>query len=354
MGFSGIYELPVEQSNWVFDGQTNVSMNWRYGDGRAEILQLYEKGKAKQWNATERSDWSIEVDPDNPMGLADQSIPIYGTRVWERLPESKRREVRKHVQAFQISQFLHGEQGALIATSKLVQSAPSIDEKFFAATQAIDEARHVEVFSRLLRDKIKVAYPISEQLKKLLENGLSDRRWDMTYLTMQVLIEGLALAAFQRYRDYGLSQLPSSIMAYVMQDEARHVAFGRIALRQYYPQLSEKERDEREEFAVEACHLMLERYQPKGFWQDLDLPEQECAEAITSSGLQQNFRERIFSRVVPTMKDIGLCGKRIRGAYEDMGVLHFCDVDAGEILANDEKVAEQFDALRLAQDSKGI
>src|SRR5438270_4827739 len=146
---------------------------------------------------------------------------------------------------------MHGEQGALIATAKIVQTVPDLDAKFYAATQVMDEARHVEAYSRLLHDKFELAYPITHGLKSLLESGLSDSRWDMTYLTMQILIEGLALAAFQRIRDQSKNSLAEAVNAYVMQDEARHVAFGRPALRalrDYYPQLSDAERNEREEF----------------------------------------------------------------------------------------------------------
>src|SRR5690606_38636741 len=140
-------------------------------------------------------------------------------------------------QAWQISQFLHGEQGALICTAKIVEQVPHIDAKFYAATQVIDEARHVETYSRLLHEKFERAFPITGPLKSLLENICTDSRWDFTYLGMQVLIEGLALAAFQRIRDQAMNQLAAQVNAYVMQDEARHVAFGRLALRDYYPEL---------------------------------------------------------------------------------------------------------------------
>jgi 1,2-phenylacetyl-CoA epoxidase catalytic subunit len=161
--------------------------------------------------------------------------------------------LRRHVQAWSNSQFLHGEQGALVCTAKIVQQVPSIDSKFYAATQVIDEARHVETYSRLLHEKFELAYPITPTLKRLLNDVLSDSRWDMTYLGMQVLIEGLALAAFAGIRDTAKNPLAAAVNAYVMQDEARHVAFGRLALRDFYPQLSDAERDEREEFTVEAC-----------------------------------------------------------------------------------------------------
>ena len=135
---------------------------------------------------------------------------------------------------------MHGEQGALICTAKIVQTVPDIDSKFYAATQVIDEARHVEVYSRYLHEKLQLVYPLNENLRSLLDDVISDSRWDMTYLGMQVLIEGLALAAFGVIRNHGDRAARPALNAYVMQDEARHVMFGRMALRDYYPQLTQR------------------------------------------------------------------------------------------------------------------
>jgi P-aminobenzoate N-oxygenase AurF len=287
------YALPVEQTKWKFDGKTETCFTWEYDDSRAALLQLYDKGKKQQWDAAERIDWSLDLDPENPMMLDDRVIPIFGTEIWNRMTEKERREVRHHLQASQISQFMHGEQGALIATSKIVQTVPDLDSKFYAATQVMDEPRHVEVYSPLLHEKFELAYPITYGLSSLLEQGLSDRRWDMTYLTMQILIEGLALAAFRRIRDQSKNPLAAAVNAYVMQDEARHVAFGRIALRDYYPKLSDAERNEREEFVVDACWHMRERFS-----------------------------------IVPTVRDIGLWGPRVQQAFMAMAAIEFATVDA--------------------------
>ena len=340
------YTLPVEQTKWKFDGKTETCFTWEYDDSRAALLQLYDKGKKQQWHAGERIDWSLDLDPENPMMLDDRVIPIFGTDVWDRMTEKERREVRHHLQASQISQFMHGEQGALIATSKIVQTVPDLDSKFYAATQVMDEARHVEAYSRLLHEKFELAYPITHGLESLLEQGLSDRRWDMTYLTMQILIEGLALAAFQRIRDQSKNPLAAAVNAYVMQDEARHVAFGRIALRDYYPQLSDAERGEREEFVVDACWHMRDRFNQWEVWERLGLPAKECVEAVMTSESMGQFRTRLFSRIVPTVKDIGLWGSRVQKAFADMGVMSFAEVDAQAMLDNDDRVAEQFDAKR--------
>jgi hypothetical protein len=344
------YALPVEQTEWKFDGNTEACFRWEYDDGRDGLLQLYEKGKRQQWNAAERIDWSQDLDPENPMLLDDNIIAIYGTDIWNRMTRQEQTRVRHHLQASQISQFMHGEQGALIATAKIVQSVPNVDAKFYAATQVMDEARHVEAYSRLLHEKFELCYPITHGLKSLLESGLSDSRWDMTYLTMQILIEGLALAAFQRIRDQSKNPLAAAVNAYVMQDEARHVAFGRLALRDYYPQLTDAERDEREEFVVDACWHMRDRFNQLEVWQRLGLPVEDCIRYVDQSPAMQVFRARIFSRIVPTVRDIGLWGKRVQDAFVAMGAMQFADVDAAAQLENDALVADQFDAASPMRD----
>src|SRR5712692_7108224 len=341
-----LYRLPVEQTQWKVEGQTTTAFTWEYEDGSEDLLRLYAKGKKQQWDAADRLDWSQEVDPDNPMGMSDRTIAIHGTDLWNSLGEKDRVHIRRNLQAHSLSQFMHGEQGALIATAKIVQTVPSYESKFYAATQVMDEARHVEAYSRLLHEKFKLAYPITPGLKSLLESGLSDTRWDMTYLTMQILIEGLALAAFQRLRDFAGNPLAAAVNAYVMQDEARHVAFGRLALRDVYPQLSDAERDEREEFVVEACHHMRDRFNQWEVWERLGLPAKECVEAVMTSDGMKQFRTRLFSRIVPTVKDIGLWGPRVRKDFEDMGIVGFADVDAQGLLDNDARVAEAFDAKK--------
>ena len=344
------YVLPVEQTNWTINGQIETTLRWEYEDGRDELLRLYDKGKKQQWDAAERIDWSKDLDPENPMELADQSIPIYGSDIWNKMTKKERANLRHNIQASQISQFMHGEQGALICCAKIVQQVPNLDAKFYAATQVIDEARHVEAYARLLHTKFELAYPISRTLKALLETVITDSRWDFTYLGMQILIEGLALAAFQRIRDDSKNSLAASVNAYVMQDEARHVAFGRLALRDYYPELSQAERDEREEFVVEACYHMRDRFNLPDVWQAVGLPADECVQQVEQSEYMKRFRTRLFSRIVPTIKDIGLWGPKVRAAYEDMGVMGYADGDAAALLEQDNLVADEFDAERRVAD----
>ena len=338
------YTQPLTETEWHQPQDFETVFRWEYEDGRDKLLGLYQKGKRLQWDAAERIDWSQDLDPENPQEIDDRLIPIFGSAIWDKLTDKEKVHLRHHQQAQTLSQFMHGEQGALMAAARIVQTVPDLDAKFYAATQVMDEARHVEAYARLLNEKLGIAYPITPGLKSLLETVLTDRRWDMTYLGMQILIEGLALAAFQRIRDFAKNRLAASVNAYVMQDEARHVAFGRLALRDFYPQLSDGERAEREEFVVEACYHMRDRFNQKELWENLGLPVKEAIEVAMGSENMRLFRKRLFSRIVPTVKDIGLWGPSVQKAFADMGAIEFADVDSDALLDQDNRVAEEFDA----------
>ena len=237
--------------------------------------------------------------PQQRHGAGRGDHPIYGSAQWDKLNQKERDELGHHLSAWLFSQFLHGEQGALTVAGRIVESVPDMDSKFYAATQAMDEARHVELYAKFMREKIGLYYPVNPDLAKLLADALSDSRWDMPYLGMQVLIEGLALAAFGVHRDLSNNALVTQLLAYVMQDEARHVAFGRLALRDYYKELTDAERADREEFIVEGCYLMRNRFTGREVWERMGFDVQECLEFTEQSPIQQAFRTLLFSRIVP-------------------------------------------------------
>jgi hypothetical protein len=337
------YVIPVEMRTWDVEAAGAARFSWEYDDGRERLLSLYQKGKDKQWDSTKRIDWDLDLDPDNPLGVPDETIAIYGSKTWEKLGPKDVAQVRLHGTAWQFSQFLHGEQGAMICSARIVESVPDLDSKFYAATQTMDEARHAETYARLLQDKIGMLYPINPYLKALLDDTLTDSRWDMPYLGMQVLIEGLALAAFGLLRDITTVELPKQILAYVMQDEARHVAFGRLALRDYYKELTHAELAEREDFVVEGCYLMRDRFRGQEVWETLGFDVQDCMETVDRSPTMQLFRSLLFSRIVPCVRDIGLWGEKVRNAYADMGVLDMAGVKLEDLMKADEDLADRID-----------
>ncbi|MEV6663250.1 ferritin-like domain-containing protein [Streptomyces nigra] len=337
---------------WQVPATGAARFNWEYDDGRERLLALYQKGKDKQWDGQRRIDWDLEVDPYDPLGTPEDAMALYGTPYWDRMSERERGDLRRHYASWQFSQFLHGEQGAMICAARIVESVPDMDAKFYSATQTMDEARHAEIYGRFLHEKVGMVYPINDNLQALLGDTLRDSRWDMPYLGMQVLIEGLALAAFGMIRDTTTKPLPRQILAYVMQDEARHVAFGRMALRDYYQQLTDAERREREEFVIEGCYLMRDRLRGVEVLENFGVPKAEAEELSERSEFLQLFRKLLFSRIVPCVKDIGLWGERLQRAYVDMGVLEMGDHNLDLLMSQDEEIAERLDAERFAREER--
>ncbi|GAA4774992.1 ferritin-like domain-containing protein [Streptomyces sanyensis] len=342
------YTTPPDSLLWQVPADGAARFSWEYDDGRDRLLALYQKGKDKQWDGAKRIDWELEVDPTDPLGTPDEVLPLHNTRHWARLTERDRGELRKHYTSWQFSQFLHGEQGAMVCAARIVESVPDLDAKFYSATQTMDEARHAEIYGRFLHEKIGMLYPINDNLRALLGDTLRDSRWDMPYLGMQVLIEGLALAAFGMIRDTTTKPLPRQILTYVMQDEARHVAFGRMALRDYYRGLTDAERREREEFVIEGCYLMRDRLRGLEVLENFGVPRKEAEEYTEQSEFLHLFRKLLFSRIVPCVKDIGLWGERLQKAYLDMGVFDLGDANLDLLMTQDEEMADRLDRERFA------
>ncbi|MFE5514366.1 ferritin-like domain-containing protein [Streptomyces sp. NPDC056529] len=352
MSTHDLYTNAPGEAVWGVQATGAARFSWDYDDGRDRLLALYQKGKDKQWDGATRIDWDLEVDPYDPLGTPDEALDLHGTRHWAKLTEKDRGELRRHYSSWQFSQFLHGEQGAMICAARIVESVPDLDAKFYSATQTMDEARHAEIYGRFLHEKVGMLYPIDDNLKGLLDDTLRDSRWDMPYLGMQVLIEGLALAAFGMIRDTTDKPLPKQILAYVMQDEARHVAFGRMALRDHYRQLSDAELREREEFVIEGCHLMRDRLRATDVLVNFGVARKEAEELTERSEFLRLFRKLLFSRIVPCVKDIGLWGPRLQKAYLDMGVFDLGDSNLDLLMAQDEEVAERLDAERFAAEER--
>jgi hypothetical protein len=300
----------------------NVSYNWEYDATRRQLMRLYENAKRDQWNATQRLDWSVDVDPESEL-VPDLGIGIYGTPIWQKLTDAEKRRLRHEAITWQLCQFLHGEQGALLATAQIVDSVPWYEAKQYGATQVMDEARHVEVYRRFVQEKLEHEYPVNAELKKLLDLILADSRWDMKFLGMQIVVEGLALAAFGTIRDTARNPLLRDLTAAVMEDESRHVAFGVLSLREYCRDLPEKDRLEREDFVYEASVLMRDRITNREVWESLGLDPDECIACADRSELARQFRYRLFSKIVPNVKSLGLLSPRQRERFHALGILEY-------------------------------
>jgi hypothetical protein len=299
---------------------------WDYGSRDEDLRGLYEKAKREQWNASTDLGWDVPVDPEAEIvPAAFNPLADYGP--YKKLDARGVARFHHAQISWQLSQFMHGEQGALMTASQLVGAVPWIEAKYYAASQTMDEARHVEVFSRYLREKLEWEWPVNPNLKSLLDLILEDSRWDLKYLGMQILVEGLAMAAFGNMYQLAQEPLLKEVIHNVMRDEARHVAFGVISLRDYYGDMPDSERRDREEFAIDACRLMRDRLVGEEVADEMGFDRDEVREIVLASPIMVQFRQLLFARVVPNIKRLGLLTPRVRRAFEEMGILQFEDHD---------------------------
>jgi hypothetical protein len=325
------------------ESHLDAIFTWDYERSRTPLIKLYEKAKTSQWNASTDLDWSIDVDPEKVsaelggggtmrfQALAEaEGSPVkhFGEKEW--------RQVGIELQNSLLSQFMHGEQGALLCTARIVETVPWIDGKYYAATQVMDEARHVEVFARYLDEKLGRQYGINPNLRKILDDILADPRWDIVYLGMQIMVEGLALAAFGMMHMVTTEPLLKKLLRYVMSDEARHVAFGVLSLQEFYKELTDVELRERQEFAFDVAQRLQRRFAHAEMWESLGIDPDAVYRTMdkVNPPAQQQFQQLLFSKIVPNCKKLGLLDAAdgwLRQRFAEIGVIQFEDwADTGE------------------------
>jgi hypothetical protein len=346
----------VDEAIHAVRDHADVIFTWDYEKGaRPSLNKLYEKAKHSQWNGETDLDWSIHVDQQQfaemmadvqQMEFEQRGVDFSGTP-FEKWGRTEWVELAHQTQNWTLSQFMHGEQGALLCTAKIVETVPWIDAKYYAATQVMDEARHVEVFARYLDTKLDGHYPVNTHLKLLLDDIIADSRWDMTYLGMQIMVEGLALAAFGMALQTTPDPLLKQLLRYVMSDEARHVAFGVLSLQEFYAGLSEAELLERQEFAYEAAVRMRDRFLQQEVWDRMGVDVRKAVKLFDVPAEVKNqdpFQQLLFSKIVPNCKKLGLLDANdgwLRKRFDVLGVTQFEDwVDTGEEYLELDAVAQ--------------
>ena len=319
----------IECINEIFMSPLTGSYNWDYTVVEDRIKKLYELGKELNWNVSSDLDWSQEY-PKNELMINYELFesPDSVLRGYEELSDEKKVEMDRHRVSWNLSQFLHGEQGALLVASQLVSCAPTFNAKMYAASQTFDEARHVEGFNRYLKENIGFQYPATKGLKSLMDKILTDERWDLKFIGMQIIIEGLALAAFNNMKFILNDGLLKQLLHYVIRDEARHVTFGVNYLEDYLKTLSKSEIDDRAEFAFEACVVMRNRLiSGDVIARFLDYTPEEAQEAAENTEQGKNFRTLLFTKIIPNLKRIGLLNDKVMPKYEQLGVLSYADLE---------------------------
>lgn len=295
-------------------------LNWDYTTSQPRIQRLYDEARQLQWDELRDIDWSLapgeadmgDADAYGRTALAASSLGRYGVEFWPRF--------RREQQAWMVSQFLHGEQSALVVSARLAEVLPDLAAKGYAASQAAEEARHVSAFARYVQARVPVTYAVSPTFEHLLEQMLGDARWDVLVLGMQVMIEALALGAFRLAASTFDDPLLRRITELVARDEARHVSFGVLLLEDTCRQLAAPERAAREEFVLAAAELLGERYLMTPVWERLGVPLAEGTEFARSNAMTRAYRATIFARVVHTLKRVGLFTPRVQVGFEQLGL----------------------------------
>jgi hypothetical protein len=323
-----IQQRGKSESATVMPVHYGAHFDWQYLRDRPQLAKLYEAAKAGQWNATTDLDWSINVDPDDetrPLVPHDFS-PASRLASWGRMTKREQNRQQLALTAWFLSQFLHGEQGALYAACQVTEAVPWLDGKLYGSTQVVDEGRHVEVFHAYLTRKLEKKYDINDNLYVVVDALMTDSRWDMKFLGMQIMIEGLALGAFGMFQQVTREPLLKKLLTYVITDEARHVHYGVLALEEYFKQLSERERREREDWAFEVCLFLRNRFYAHEFYDEHYAHQMSRAawnQLVLGSQMMATFRRTMFKRVIPNLKRIGLLSERIRPKYGELGLLEY-------------------------------
>ncbi|MBF2755586.1 MAG: ferritin-like domain-containing protein [Gammaproteobacteria bacterium AqS3] len=312
----------IEDIAEIFQTPLTGAYNWDYTIADTRIKKLYELGKELNWNANTDIEWNRPFPRDEFPAKQDTN-ELNGYQPYDDMSPEKKLEMAWHLHSWTQSQFLHGEQGALLVASQLVSCAPTYTAKLYAASQTFDEARHVEVYNRYLQEQVRFMWPISPYLKALLDKILTDERWDLKFIGMQIIIEGLALAAFNTAKITTRDPLLYDIVSYVIRDEARHVTFGVNYLEEYVSTLSDEERDDRGMFAYEACVIMRERLMPTEVWSHFGLDAEDTRRYILEGGQLSEFRQLLFSRVIPNLKRIGLLTDKVIPHFDQLGLLDY-------------------------------
>ncbi len=306
--------------------QLETLWDYDYEPTHQDLEMLYETAKKNQWNGSTAIDWSRPVGKEGP--VLNVQVAFAGTNFFSRLTPEELREVEVRVSAWRLSQFLHGEQGALVVCGQLVNGIPELDAKLYASTQVVDEGRHVEVFERYVK-KLHKIYPVDPLLKAVLDEILSTNLWELKLLGMQMIVEGLAIAAFNLMRKQTADATLGQLLDYVLQDEGRHVNFGYFALRRAIPAMEAAKREYLEDFTFRVCDAMYARDERTGFqsikdvWRELGWDGDEIwRDTVAHSQTTKAFNSFLFQEnLMPRLQRLSMISPRVEPRYRAIGLL---------------------------------
>jgi hypothetical protein len=325
----------------LYRNPMDIAWTFQYLMSGDKVEDLYKRAKQNQWDSDELLPWDTQVDPSKPL-INDGSDIYHRLPFFKKLSKSQQETFTAHSTAQLLSQFLHGEQGALMTAACVTHSVPDATAKLYAATQTMDEARHVEVYAKYC-DKIAIVYPMSLWLKSLIDATLKSDRYEKVMIGMNMIVEGLALGAFNNMYRTTQCELLKKLTFNVMRDESRHVSFGHAYLGPVIAKLPEEEVEDLADFAFNAVNILAHagtggtlasRVEP-GFMQVLANSEidpddffkgmAEAEELGITQILPPGQIHSMKDLMLPALARVGLLTPLARKKYEDAGIPIFED-----------------------------
>jgi hypothetical protein len=317
-------ELEALRSHIDVDTPVNVHWTWEYGETVAEMRRLYEKGKVNQWNAETDVDWSLPVSKDDWVMNPEASMFANITKMMGK-DEATQKAAAFDELNFTLSQLLHGEQAALQLCGQLTNVCDEMDQKWYAASQVIDEARHIEVFAKFLSHKMGTIYPIGGTLKVLLDMLLEAKGMQKKVLGMQTLFEGMAVGIMNMMRHESRNALFTDILTRVEQDEARHAAFGVLSMRRIVKTSEKAEMDEMEDWAfniLEALNANQQLDMLRVLGPKYDIEPEVVVKMMTSLPNFAELNSMVYMHtVVPNLLRLGLITDRTEADWKRLGMM---------------------------------
>lgn len=307
------------------DVPLDLHWTWEYGSEVEELRALYERGKKGQWNAEEDLDWSIPLERDEWFMPRQGASLLSSVLTTLGRDEATCRAAAWDEFAHLCSQLLHGEQAALQLCGQLTNACPTMDAKWYAGSQVIDEVRHVEAFSKFLSRKMGVIHPIDPTLKVLLDRLLEAPTWKTKTLGMQCLFEGMAVGIMDLVQRSTTHPLIHEMIRRIHQDEARHAAFGVLSMRRVVQESTPEEKAELEDFAygiLETLNANQQLDMLSTIGRNYDLDPEAVVQVMHSLPEWPVINSEAFMHtVIPNLVRLGLITERTESRYRERGML---------------------------------
>lgn len=301
-----------------------------YDGEHADMRRLYEQAKLDQWNAASDIDWGRALEGDGGL-ISDDLVDIHGTKFWDRLSPDQRVELNRRVARWRLSTLVHGEHGAMLVCSQLVENVRGQDAKLFQATQVVDEARHNEVLHRYIKLRLDgETYPLAGNVREIFDTLLGTSAWYLKTIGLQLVAETFAVSLFRMLAESSKDEVLRNVCRRILQDEARHMGFGMLSLPALVAEASEAERREMEDFAAWALTRTLTGIFPLGAYEDMGFARAEIDEIRQyrrsraaggeETAFRKYFRRDLHAGLVRNLRKVGLLSARLAPQLESLGI----------------------------------